>query len=116
MRYRSIAEVLQSPGLTWEDLCEQAEKQMEVRREKYRKLQAKRRMMREKLKREATMTVLPSSGETAMDEKKNERSKKPEQGAGAMEEQNEESVVIEEGKQVDSANDETSLQSEAKTS
>jgi hypothetical protein len=33
-----------------------------------------------------------------------------------MEEQNEESVLIEEGKQVGSANDETPLQSEAKAS
>ncbi|SPJ85442.1 uncharacterized protein FTOL_11223 [Fusarium torulosum] len=94
MRYFSIDEVLQSPGLTWEELCERAEKEIKGRREKYRKLQAKRTMMREKLRWDATKT----------------------EGVEALEEQNEESVMIEEGKQMGSANDETSLQSEVKAS
>jgi methionine aminopeptidase len=57
MRYLSIDEVLQSPGLTWEELCERAEKEIKERREEYRQLQAKRRKMREKLTWDATKTV-----------------------------------------------------------
>ncbi|KAI6747545.1 hypothetical protein HG530_015855 [Fusarium avenaceum] len=117
MRYGSIDEVLQSPVLTWEELCKRAEKETMIkgRREDYRKLQAKQKMMREKLRWNTTMTAPPFHGKTAMIEKTNEESES-EAGTGTMEKQNEESVIFEEDKQMDSAKDEIPLQSEAKES
>lgn len=107
------------------------------RREDYRKLQAKQKMMREKLRWDTTMTVClfqpfaiecelsikqapPFRGKTAMIEKTNEESESEvwdnylltmrtqsdlasQAGTGTMEGQNEESIIVEEDKQMDSA-------------